>query len=404
MLIQCSLIIQNLVPQAEKNNSQSLRSYLLTKKVNGKYYVRVSNSTYPNGIHYDIAMLEHIYYKFIKERKMGLEFKEPRQMLLIIADDKEMLHSFYHQLIDIINGKNVIIGTRHLLNMANSNNYNNNIGCNTKPVDFVDIDRFNNSLLNMKHLGKLVLENCDLPTIPVQIGNLPIKYLSISGSKLPTSQFNQDTFWNWMSMDTICGTLSTLKMDSIGLKSLPFEILFLKNLQTLSAAKNMLTYLPHFIAEMKKLDCLFFGDNLLSYYPDSICCKIFQKVDISNNPFQLPEYHVFEHLVKYVDVFTSLKRPDDDLIVKPLSHLSFYSLINNCVPFKRQDIPRTLWLYFDVVGRCMLCKRLLLPDYCEIRHRFGLPTAISLTKDQRTTRISRQYLLCRISDKFCVKR
>lgn len=238
MLIQCSLIIQNLVPRPAKANSQSLRSYLLTKKVNGKYYVFVLNSMYPNGIHYDIAMLENIYYKFIKEKKMGLEFREPRQMLLIVADDKEMLHSFYHQLIDIINGKNVVIGKRHLLNTASSNNYN--MVCSTKPLEFVAINRFDNSLLNMKHLGKLVLENCDLPTIPVEIGSLPIRYLSISGSKLPASQFSQDTFWNWLSMDTVCGTLLTLKMDSVGLKSLPFEILFLKNLQTLSAAKNML--------------------------------------------------------------------------------------------------------------------------------------------------------------------
>jgi hypothetical protein len=239
MLIECSLTIQNLDPPSLISNSPSFRSYLSTKKVNGKYYVRVSNSTYPNGIHYDIAMLEDIYYKYIKERKMGLEFKVPRQLLLIIADDKDMLYLLYHQLIDIINGKNVVIGTRHLLNTA-SGNFNHNLDYSTKPLEFVAINRFDNSLLNMKHLGKLVLENCDLPTIPAEIGSLPIRYLSMSGSKLPTSRFNQNTFWNWMSMDTVCGTLLTLKMDSVGLKSLPFEILFLKNLQTLSAAKNML--------------------------------------------------------------------------------------------------------------------------------------------------------------------
>jgi Leucine-rich repeat (LRR) protein len=91
--------------------------------------------------------------------------------------------------------------------------------------------------LNMRNLTTLTMENCDLPSIPVEIGRLSIKYLDISGSKLP---INQDTFWNWTSVTVICGTLTTLKINSIGITRLPFEIMFLKNLQILSANKNKL--------------------------------------------------------------------------------------------------------------------------------------------------------------------
>lgn len=84
------------------------------------------------------------------------------------------------------------------------------------------------------------MENCVLPNLPVHIGHLPIVYLSLSGSKLGMSQYDRDTLWDWMTVDTIDKTLTTLKMDAIGLQTLPFEIMHLKKLQTLSIAKNKL--------------------------------------------------------------------------------------------------------------------------------------------------------------------
>lgn len=237
MLIQCSISIQNLDSQS---NSPSLRSCVMTKKVNDIYYVCVKNKMYPNTKNYNIALLENIYCKFIKEKKIGLQFKDPRQVLLIVADDKQMLYMFYQQLRDIMNGKNVIIGTRQMPKVVPAKKDVIN-RFDPMSTEFVAIKRFDNRVLNMRHLSVLVLEKCELPTMPIQIGHLPIKYLSLSGSKLATtSVYERDTFWNWTSINTICETLTTLKMDSIGLKKLPFEILFLRNLETLSAAKNKL--------------------------------------------------------------------------------------------------------------------------------------------------------------------
>ncbi|XP_025203250.1 uncharacterized protein LOC112600278 [Melanaphis sacchari] len=400
MLIECSLIIYDLVSPVRKE-LVSHRSYLFTQIVTGKYYLCVSNSTYANRIHYDIAMLEKILYKNIKERKMGLLFKDPKQVLMATADSSEMLYLFYRQLNDIIDGKNIIIGKRHNLPKIEHNENCYNLVRYSNPLDS---NVFDNILLKINHLSKIVMENCDLPKIPINIGNLPIRYLSISGSNIPTSQFDQNIYWNWMSMKTISCTLVVLKINAIGLKLLPFELLFLKNLQSLSASKNFLTFLPHFIAEMKKLNRLIVADNMLTYYPDRLSRRSFKTVDISNNLFDVPESLRFKHLTKYLNVFGSLKRPDKELNVKPLSHLSFYSLIKTRIPFIRQDIPQTLWLFYDVVGRCAKCNKCILPDYSVISHRNGLPRAINLIKDQNTINIPLQFLLCRVSRHLCVRR
>jgi len=146
---------------------------------------------------------------------------------------------FFRQIKNIIAGKNVLIGTRQMPKTipAKKDLINR---FDPMSLNFVAVNRFDNRVLNMRHLCRLVLENCDLQTLPIQIGHLPIKYLSISGSKLPTSRHELDIFWNWTSIMTICQSLTVLKMDSIGLKKLPFEIFFLKNLQTLSVSNNNL--------------------------------------------------------------------------------------------------------------------------------------------------------------------
>lgn len=237
MIIHCSLSIQDLT--AARPNTRSLNSCMMIKKENDEYYVCVKNSMYPTTKSYKLTMLQNIYHNFIKEGKMGLEFNEPRQSLLIVCQDKALLYLFFRQLRKIIDGDNVIISTRLMPKMVPAKHEIKN-NCYPSSSQFVSIRYFDRRILNMSHLNKLVLEDCDLPTIPEQVGHLPIAYLSITGSKLPTSQNELDVFWNFTSISTICHTLRTLKMDSIGIKHFPFEIFFLKNLQTLSASNNNL--------------------------------------------------------------------------------------------------------------------------------------------------------------------
>jgi len=90
-------------------------------------------------------------------------------------------------------------------------------------------------------------------------------------------------------------------------------------------------------------------------------------------------------------------RNDIELNIKPLNHLAFHNMMNNSISFKRQDIPRTLWLYYEVVGLCMLCKKWILPDYSQITHTHALPSAIKITKDCTMNGIPWQSLICRDS-------
>jgi hypothetical protein len=184
---------------------------------------------------FNLAMLNTIYFEL--DGTMKLEFKEPKVLLSIYSEDNNIeVNMFYHHIKSIHEGKEVIIA-RRLIPQSVSSTKAVMTHLDLLAFEFVSVDRFDNRLLNMRNLTTLTMENCDLPSIPVEIGRLSIKYLDISGSKLP---INQDTFWNWTSVTVICGTLTTLKINSIGITRLPFEIMFLKNLQILSANKNKL--------------------------------------------------------------------------------------------------------------------------------------------------------------------
>jgi len=188
--------------------------------------------------YFNIAELKNIYYLPInRKNKIYLDFKKPKRVLSILFQSQLSFDMFYRELKDTI--KIVENNKPRPLKAVFSENYVTNC-FDPKSLEFVNVKDFENRILDTKFLRKLVLENCSLPKMPVGIGDLTIKYFSISGSKLANSQYDKNTFWNWTSLNTICETLKTLNIDSVGLKSLPFEIMFLKNLHTLSAANNKL--------------------------------------------------------------------------------------------------------------------------------------------------------------------
>lgn len=197
----------------------------------------VKNQKFPrNSMTYMIADLEGIDSSPITEGRMAICFKLPKHQFIIDAYDGGVidkpplqLNMFLENLKGIIAKKSINVRLNELYNPRFS--------------QYITIDHFDRNKLNLNHLSSLILENCVLSSLPTQIGHLPISYLSLTKSTLGTSQFEQDTFWNWMSVDTIGETLNILEMNSVGLETLPYEIIFLRKLETLSIACNKLVNL-----------------------------------------------------------------------------------------------------------------------------------------------------------------
>lgn len=174
---------------------------------------------------YKLSDLVGLCTDFMSDGKVTLCFQNPRQELLVNADRLD-LSMFLAQLNDLINSRHLDIALDGNINPEFSN--------------IIALEHFYRQNLNAKYLTALVLENCVISYMPVDLGNLPISYLSLTSCTINTSRERHNTFWNWMSEDTIRKTLTTLKMNSVGLKVLPFEMIYLNKLQTLSLAKNNL--------------------------------------------------------------------------------------------------------------------------------------------------------------------
>jgi len=153
-----------------------------------------------------------------------------------------MLQMFLRQINDIRAGKKVVIAKR---TMPKAVPAKRNVMNRFDPsaIEFTAIERFDNRILNMNNLKKLVLDNCTVPMLPEQLGNLPIEYLDLSNITMlntEESRLNRGKLWDWMCMDKIGATLKTLKMNKIGMNFLPFELLYLTELEVLSLANNNL--------------------------------------------------------------------------------------------------------------------------------------------------------------------
>lgn len=163
------------------------------------------------------------------------------------------------------------------------------------------------------------------------------------------------------------------------------------------------TYLPQYTGELKKLNSLSVAENLIAYFPDSLFTRTFAHLDISNNPFVDDDSLKFDHICKYNMQLQdeSITRSPNQPVVKSLCQLAFSYLMENHIKFKRQDIPRTMWHYFNVTGRCVHCDVFSLPDYSFVRHIISFPEAHNLIKNHPSAFIQWQSLICRYK---CYKR
>lgn len=133
---------------------------------------------------------------------------------------------------------------------------------------------------------------------------------------------------------------------------------------------------------------------MLTYFPESLYSRTFQEIDISDNKFSVPDTYEFDHLCKYQALNKLVKHNGRETPVPKLSHLSFCSLVSNCVVHRRRDIPRTLWRYYNVVVRCIHCHKFVFPDYFNVKQFVALPTSINLIKNHPVSNITWQSAVC----------
>uniref|UniRef100_A0A2S2NHV2 Protein lap1 n=1 Tax=Schizaphis graminum TaxID=13262 RepID=A0A2S2NHV2_SCHGA len=236
--------------------------------VNGKYTMFLMARPNQVEFKYKFHNLDGVIFF---DKKIVLRFRKPKHEVLILTNDVDKVENFSKDLMCLTKSLNLNISESFQTDILK---LFGNKGCNALYG------------FNIEYLRTVALENCNLSYLPAGIGNLPIVSLSLNGSKLNMPDRGQNYVWDWMTKDIICRTLNEFEMNSIGLKKLPYEIIYLKNLHTLSVSNNALTYLPHFIGELSKLRTLFIDDNKIKFFPVCLMEIYFHKIKIVNNNFK----------------------------------------------------------------------------------------------------------------------
>jgi len=158
------------------------------------------------------------------KKEIVLKFLKPNYEVLVMADDEDQVNIFLKDLRSLSENLILDIGKSFLDHALRSFGH---------IYDYNIMQTFDPTRLRM-----IALENCNLPHLPEGIGNLALSSLRLNDSRISMSINGQDLFWDWMTKHNISTSLTVLEMNRMGLNKLPFEIIHLKRLQTLSVIGN----------------------------------------------------------------------------------------------------------------------------------------------------------------------
>lgn len=227
--VTCSVLVKDSVTGQRLDSGKPYRAILKCRReVTGDLFVILSGRSFENSM-YNIKVLKGVYTERVDEGILVFGFRKPKQDVMLITDVPGQAKSFVKNLFNEIALANIKVK----LDLRYDPDINGYLG----------LKRFDRNTLDLGNLNVLILENCVLPSLFERIGDLAVSYLSVSGSTLGGNERERDVFWDWMCLDTVGETLKILEMNKVGLKSIPFEILYLKNLHTLSVAENQLVCL-----------------------------------------------------------------------------------------------------------------------------------------------------------------
>lgn len=177
-----------------------------------------------NSLKYSVNDLDGVYIGLTSLARAAFRFKKVPHQLVVQADDCSVLFRFIRVLHAVLREKGLY----------------DNLDKHFDPIfqQYLSAPSVNRYDLNVHSLNKLVLENVVLSGARVNVSQMPVSYLSLSGSTLGDNR-QQDDFWDWL-MSFAGDTLTHLEMNSMGLKEVPYEIMYMNNLHTLSLAMNKL--------------------------------------------------------------------------------------------------------------------------------------------------------------------
>lgn len=159
--------------------------------------------------------------------RLAFRFKETKHEIIVQTDSYRMMLHFVQMLTELLGKRHILI--QNLINkfQTDFNQYICISYLNRQNLDFVNWN------LN---LNRLILENIILPSGLFKMDHTSVTYLSLSGSSFgPMPQ--QNSFWDWI-VTSFGKKLTCLVLNNMKLKILPFDIIFMKNLQILSVANN----------------------------------------------------------------------------------------------------------------------------------------------------------------------
>lgn len=226
-----------------ENIHNSLNSLMVlhnTDPLNDALYLINDAFCLYDHILYMVKNIDGFFDKELNTGWLAIRFSEPKHMIIMNSQkDYNLFQEWFYDplLVCIKRNCNMTALEREF---------------DTKFTDFLSPGRFDRNTMDIGCLSTIILEGVDLPYLPENLGHTPISYLSISSSKLGLSNYEPETFWDWMSLSIIRNTLKVLEMNSNGLEELPFEIVFLRELTTLSVSRNKLVrsiiyFCTHFV-------------------------------------------------------------------------------------------------------------------------------------------------------------
>lgn len=163
--------------------------------------------------------------------RVALKFKSHNHNVILLYD----FHNRIRDILSFIHEYVALSNQEHIINKA----------CKIDMGSYSCMKRYTIKY-DYDILTNLVLENVNLRCL-VGLENIPhLQTVSLSGSELGKTLMEKETFWNWMSLKNVGKSVTTLLMDNVDLKVVPFEMQNMTKLETLSMAHNKLVIFIYF--------------------------------------------------------------------------------------------------------------------------------------------------------------